>query len=133
MSFSCSIDTNAILRYLIGDNEPQYKLVAKLLKETDDQIAVADVAVVETVHVMERYYEMSRTDIAEALHGFMNLHVINCNRVMLSEALGLFVKYPAQSFEDCCLVVYAELSGATPLYTFDKKLAKQAPSTQLIV
>ncbi len=34
--------------------------------------------------------------------------------------------------EDCCLATYAELNDAKPLWTFDQKLARQAPDAKLV-
>lgn len=128
-----SLDTNVILRFLLQDNAEQTaKINALLLKQNSSQLAVADLALVESVFVMQRYYDISRKDIAELLHRFMGLQAINCNRVLFDSALDIYVKHPALSFEDCCLATYAQLNNALPLYTFDKKLSRQTEQTVLV-
>lgn len=127
-----SLDANAVLRFMLGDVPEQKALVVQLLRHTDGQFAVADVAIMEIVHALWRYYGIERSDIQQSLRAFMNLSQINCNRALFDGALEQYVLHPALSFEDCCLAVYAELNDAAPLYTFDKKLARQAPSAQLI-
>lgn len=94
---------------------------------------VADTAVIEVAFVLERYYELDRSQVAEAISGIMALAEVNCNRSLFEKALPLFVKHPGLSFEDCCLATYPELNNAKPLWTFDQKLASQATSAKLIV
>lgn len=133
MRLSGSLDTNAILRFLIGDIPKQRQAVSRLIDSSVDQLAVADIAVVETIFVLQRVYGVTREEIANMIRVFMGLKAVNCNRAMLDEALNFFVRFPAQSFEDCCLAVYAELNNAEPLYTFDKKLANQLSGAKLLV
>ena len=62
----------------------------------------------------------------------MKLKQINCNQALFEKALALFIAHANLSFEDCCLAAYAQITDAEPLWTFDKKLANQAPSAKLI-
>ncbi len=132
MKFSGSLDTNAILRLLINDIPSQHEAVKALLVSANGQFAVADIAIIELVFVLERYYGFSRQQASEALTGLMQLKEINCNRTLFEKALPIYLNHSALSFEDCCLSNYAALNGAEPLWTFDKKLATQAPSAKLI-
>ncbi len=129
---SGSLDTNAILRLIVGDDAAQAKKVIQLLSKANSQVAVADIALTEAIYVLQRYYHVDRDDITSLISNFMTLPVINCNRVLFDRALVLYTEHPALSFEDCCLAVYAELNDATPLYTFDKKLASQLEHTTLL-
>lgn len=132
MSVVGSLDTNALLRYIVGDIPEQADAVERLLRQAGGQLAVADIAIIEVVFVLNLYYGMSRGEVAEALRMIMNLREINCNRNLFNAALTDFVEHPALSFEDCCLAQYAKLSGAVPLYTFDRKLANQSGYARLI-
>ncbi len=132
MNFSGSLDTSAILRLILGDIPNQRELVANLIAKSREQIAVSDIAIAETVFVLAREYGISRQEISDIITAFMNIATINCNRVLIDEALKLFVMHPALSFEDCTLTTYANLNDATPLYTFDKKLAHQLTYARLI-
>lgn len=127
-----SLDTNAILRLIVGDDAAQARKVTQLLSKANSQVAVAYIALTEAIYVLQRYYHVERDDIASLISNFMNLPVINCNRVLFDRALVLYTEHPALSVEDCCLAVYAALNDATPLHTFDKKLASQLEHTALI-
>ena len=132
MGLSGSLDTNALLRLLLNDIPEQHEATKKLLSKVSGQLAIADIAVIELVCVLERYYGFSRQQTEEAITGLMQLKEINCNRALFEKALSMYLNYPALSFEDCCLSTYAILNDAEPLWTFDKKLATQAISTKLI-
>jgi predicted nucleic-acid-binding protein len=130
---SGSFDTNAILRLLLNDIPDQHNAVKTLIDQADnDQFYIADTAIIELVFVLHRYYNFRRSQISEALMGFMKLKEISCNRLLFERLLPTFVEHAALSFEDCYLTVHAELNNVAPLWTFDKKLASQAANAKLI-
>lgn len=132
MKCSGSLDTNALLRLLLNDIPPQHEAVKALLIKAPGQLAVADIAIIELVFVLERHYGLSRQQAQEAVAGLMQLQEITCNRSLFERALPLYLNHSALSFEDCCLSSYAALNEAEPLWTFDKKLASQAAAAKLI-
>jgi predicted nucleic-acid-binding protein len=123
--FECSLDTNVVLALLTGDRPEQARKVKELLIKATKQIAVADIALVESIFVLTREYGLGREQVKVVLEGLLSLEVLNCNRVAFRKALEVFELFPALSFEDCLLATYADLNDAAPLYTFDKKLALQ--------
>ncbi len=130
--FSGSLDTNVLLRLLLNDVADQHLAVVRLFRNANGQFAVADTAFIEVVFVLERNYQFTRLQIVEALEGLTALKEINCNRTLFEKALPVFTTHPTLSFEDCCLAAYAELNGAEPLWTFDKKLASQVSGAKLM-
>jgi len=127
-----SLDTNIILRLLLNDIPDQRVTAKHLLEKTDGIFEIADASIVEVVFVMSRYYELGRGDVSKGILDFITQPNINSNQILFKKALNLFVNRPALSFEDCCLSVYAEINQAEPLWTFDKKLAAQAPNAKLV-
>jgi predicted nucleic-acid-binding protein len=129
-TFGGSLDANVVLRLLLNDVPDQHAAAVALLDSAAAPFVVSDVAVIEVVFALCRHYEFSRGAAAEAIEGLMSLTQIESNRALFMRALPLFAEHPKLSFEDCCLVSYAELCNAQPLWTFDKKLAGQAPSAR---
>lgn len=127
-----SLDANVVLRLLLNDVPDQHAAAIALLESASAPFVVSDIAVIEVVFALCRHYEFSRGAASAAIEGLMSLTEIDCNRVMFSRALPLFTDHPKLSFEDCCLATYAEVSNAQPLWTFDRKLAGQAPSARLV-
>jgi predicted nucleic-acid-binding protein len=130
--FTGSLDTNVLLRLLLNDIPEQHTAAKKLMRQTNNQFAVADTVIIELVFALDRYYGFSRLQIAEAVDGLMVLKEINCNRILFEKALPIFINHSGLSFEDSCLAIYAQLNEAEPLWTFDKKLANQAANARLV-
>lgn len=127
-----SLDANVLLRLLLNDVPDQHAAAISLIEHADTALHVSDVAVIEVVFALCRHYEFSRTAVAEAVDGLMSLTQIDGNHALFKRAIPLFTTHPKLSFEDCWMAAHAELSGATPLWTFDKKLAAQADSARLV-
>jgi len=127
-----SLDANVILRILVADIPSQYATAKKLIESAEGQFAVSDTALIEVVFVLHKAYGLKRQEVKEAIEGVMSLRQINCNRTLFDNALLLYVTVPSLSFEDCAIATYAKLNSALPLYTFDKKLAKNTPGSKLL-
>ncbi len=128
---SGSLDTNILLRLIVGDVPEQTLVIETLLAEAT-VLQVADIAIFETVFVLQSYYKFSREDIYGSLTAIVRHPKINCNRRLFEQAFTLYRQYPKLSLVDCALTLYAELNNATPLYTFDKDLAKSLANTQTL-
>lgn len=127
-----SLDANVILRLILRD-VPKLSDAASDLLARGQHFHFADIAMMEVVFALERYYEIPRLEIAEIVQSLVNHPKIILNRVLFEEALISFPKFPKLSFEDCCLAAYAKLNGALPLWTFDEKLSKQLNRTTKLI
>ena len=96
------------------------------------QVAVADLAITETVFVLEKSLGVPRKSVAQFLDALIANQHLNLNRALLRRVIPHYQEHPAVSFNDCCLEAYAALGQQTPLYTFDKKLARQLPQAELV-
>lgn len=129
-----SLDTNTLLRLLLADVPKQTAAVEALLADTSQKFAVADMVFTEIVWVLQgRTFGYDRNHITDNLQSIIAIKHVSCNRAMLERAIPLYVDHQNISFIDACLAVYAELNGATPLLTFDKKLALALPKTVSIL
>ncbi len=128
-----SLDTNVVLRLIVGDVETQRARAMELVQGSKTQLAVADIVFVELEYALTKHYEFSRKEVASLLGAFAGHPKINCNRSLITAVLAQYVHHPALSFTDIALSVYADLNQATPLWTFDKKLATQSPHAKLLV
>ena len=110
------LDTNAILRYLLNDNERQAEAVAESVRAgaftTTEVIA-------EAVYVLSGVYKMTREEVSWVIHCVL-LDVKVDNLKALRYALGLF-NQTNLDFVDCLFVAYHKVLGVEIL-SFDKKL-----------
>lgn len=126
-----SIDTNLLLRLVLMDVPAQYKTAIGLL-EKHEKVAISDLAITETVFVLEKVKGIKRELIVEMIESFVANQGVVMNRTLFSRAIALYVKHKTESFNDCCLAVYAKLNNQTPLYTFDKKMVRDLPHVELV-
>ena len=126
-----SLDTNCLLRWLLDDIPEQAALVSSLVN-SGESFFVADVALIETVFVLEKLKKISRETIEKAIMAVIENVSISCNRELFVEILPVYTKYPKLSFVDCYLEALARKTGNSPLLTFDQKLAKQLFGAKLI-
>jgi len=118
------LDTNIILRYLLKDLEDQYVAVQGKLKKLKHAGGVAVVfgeVVVECIHVMEKLYRMTRTDIVSILKPFLQTEVILLeDKNTVVKALSMY-ETTRLSYVDC-LIIQKGRDDEIEIFTFDKKL-----------
>lgn len=120
-----SLDTSVIMRLLTGDI-PELEKSALALINSGKDFLVSDTSLIEAIYALNEYYKVPRHQAAEAiLELAANPHLLT-NQKIFEEVFRLYEKQPALSVEDCYLAVKANADKAQPLWTFDKKLAKQS-------
>ncbi len=127
-----SLDTNIILRFILGDVPEQCLKIQDLLMRQNVMYDVADLVITEAVYVMQSTYGLSREKIVDGLQKLLWFPEINYNRKLFDQVFPMYLEHPKLSFNDCCLVVYANLNEAEPLWTFDQKLARQMPGAKML-
>jgi len=127
-----SLDTNVLLRLALGDIPEQFDQVEALLSRTDVAFVVADAAIVELVFALQTHYGMSRAAVADTVMSLLNVDSIKGDMSLFERVSAHFVTHSKLSFTDCYLAEYARQSSATPLWTFDSKLANQHEYAQMV-
>jgi predicted nucleic-acid-binding protein len=120
------IDTNVVLRYLLGDHaefSPRAEaFMADLSEGTTKRAEILDVVLVECVYVMERYYEIPRCEIVEKLSGILNFSgIVNPDKAELLEAL---LKYENSNIDIVDCILAAHSSSEKVVISFDKDIKK---------
>lgn len=131
MKPSGSLDTNLLLRLITLDVPQQHRAVKKLL-ETEQKFLVDDIAVVEIVYALQGHYKFSRAQIANSILPLLQIAQIIVDDSLIKTSVEYYLAHPALSFEDCYLSAKAGKINATPLWTFDRKLASQLPEAKLL-
>ena len=117
------LDTNVLLRFLVGDNLAQKNQAAVWFKEAEQgmrDIAVHPLVVAESCFVLESVYGKPRDEIAYALEVFLTQRWLG---VVERDALALtWSGYRSGlHFVDSFLIALAQLQSAE-LLTFDKRV-----------
>ena len=129
-----SIDTNIVLRCILGDVPRQRSLAVSILKSSESLHYLSNQALLECIYVLEITEEMTRREVVDLLTFFLARFSdkIIYDRALTKLAFPLYLSHPKLSWVDCALAAEAELSHHEPLLTFDRKLANQLPQAKLV-
>ena len=121
-----ALDTNVILRYLVGDDAEQAEAARALLDglTPGNPGFICREVVLEVAWVLERSYGFTRSRIAESLMDLTasdSLVVENSDDVA---AAAHRYRQGGPGFSDRMVLSAAERVGAVPLRTFDRRLAR---------
>jgi len=127
-----SVDANVLLRAALDLGDGQTVLARGLLASADRTFQVSLIVLAEFVHVLTTHYGLSRAQVSAVVDWVSGLESLDYPRDLVAAGLAAYRSHPKLSFEDCLLAEEAMAAGATPLWTFDAKLARQHPSARLV-
>jgi len=127
---SPTLDTNLLLRLVLGDIPEQYEIVKSLVTAPGALYRVTDTAIAELVHALLHHYHLSRRQVAEIVRALLADPHLDANKGFLAGVVAVFEHHPSLSYTDCYLAEEARSSGHVPLLTFDRKLAAQHDAAQ---
>ena len=121
-----ALDTNVLVRYLVRDDERQAESARALLESltTERSGYVCREVVEELVWVLDRAYGVSRERIATILQELVATEslVVESSGDVARAALRYRAGGPG--FSDLMILAAAKRSGALPLHTLDRKVAR---------
>jgi len=113
------VDANIILRYLLSDNEELSALAEQIIDNNSIYLPIE--VLCEVVYVLEKVYNVDKSEITTELTGFLN--DIDVTVPSKETVLVGLRNYGTENldFVDCILAGYSEVNRAT-IHSFDKKL-----------
>ncbi|MCL2735789.1 MAG: PIN domain-containing protein [Propionibacteriaceae bacterium] len=127
-----SVDTNVLLRAAIDLGDEQTRRARVLLADPDRRFLVSLLVIAEFVHALTSHYAMTRPQAAAIVGWVMDIESVICPRDLIASSMRRYVAHPKLSLEDCLIADQARACDATPLWTFDVKLARQHPVATLV-
>ena len=116
------LDTNVLLRFLIGDDPPKAaraKALMERIERGEETVAISDEVLTETVWTLESYYDVPRPECSQRLTALLSFPGIRVSSAsILLEALRQYGATSAD-FVDCLLAARS-IDGKTPIYSFDE-------------
>jgi predicted nucleic-acid-binding protein len=124
-----ALDTNALVRLLIDDDEKQAGIVKELIVSAEKQgrqILILTEVLIETVWVLESVYECTREDIHSFLEtlAYTSAFTLSEPQIVIN-TIRHFRK--GGDFADIIIVMQALNHQAKKMLSFDKKLQKLFP------
>ena len=126
---TASLDTNILMRYIWKDVPGQREKAIRLIDDENQTFHVSDLVISELAFNLKMDH-IRRKTIARILENILLKRNIQANPLIINKVLPFFAEHPALSFVDCYAAFDAETDKATPLWTFDRKLANQHPSAK---
>lgn len=127
------IDTNLLVRFLTEDDPAKAKAVDGLLARAgkgEIKVLVPSIVIAELVWVLESFYKMEATDIAELVEAVLNTPGVEVtNKSIINSALKLY-KIKKIDMIDAWIIEFAKEAGVGTVYTFDKKHFKDAEGVE---
>jgi predicted nucleic-acid-binding protein len=125
------LDTNVLVRYIMQDDPKQSPKATKIVESLEGVGSgyVTLVSIVELVWVLSASFELTRSQVAQALDGIIRtkqLQVESADQVI--RALRIF-KVGKSDFADCLIERSADSAGCEKTLTFDVNASRHAGMT----
>lgn len=125
------LDTNILARHLTGDPPAQARRATLFLSKADELI-LTDLIFAELVYVLESYYGLSRSTVAELARSLLALESIAvADQDLLLRSLDLY-ESQRLDFAEAYLAATAEISGIEKVASFDRTLDRVASIERIV-
>jgi predicted nucleic-acid-binding protein len=122
-----AIDTNILVRFLIGDDEQQAKKAYNILKKAEsekEELFVPLLVVLELIWVLESVYKIARTDILDSIKEFLLMPILRFEHKSVLQQFTLSAQKNRYDLADLLIACSAKIQGCETVLTFDKKVSK---------
>ena len=117
------VDTNVLIRHLTGDPPAQARLATRYLEQADE-LLLPDLILAEVAYVLESFYEVARSEVAEALRAVLTFRATRVGDAPLLMRTVELYEVHRLDFADAYLAASAERSGVGVVASFDRGLDK---------
>jgi predicted nucleic-acid-binding protein len=116
-----AIDTDIIVRYVVGDGGEQFGRAIDILE--NNEVSIASTAVLETEWVLRDAYEFAREDVLAALEKVFGLPTVMLrDQPIVRKAMNLLAS--GMDFADALHL--AQAGDCEAFVTFDRRLVRKA-------
>lgn len=114
------LDSNIILRYLLGDSKASK--VERILKDKKI-LVISDIVIAEVVWTLGRFYKWPKGKIVQFLLVLLKNGNVEFNENTIFPTLNTFLKYNVR-YTDAYISVTMRQSKVKSIYSFDKDFDK---------
>ncbi len=122
-----ALDTNILVRYFAQDDPAQCAVVLRFLSKPSGVYYISDLVILETAWVLQKAYDWTPTEVAQALMRLLLVHnLVFRDEFLLKEALRAYEN--GADLGDELIWREALAAGCKKIASFDRKLQKSQPS-----
>jgi len=122
-----AIDTNILIRFLVGDDKQQTKKVYNIFKKTEfdkKELFIPLLVILELIWVLESVYEISRSDILESISDLLLMPILSFEHQTAVQQFSNEAQKNQSDLSDLLIAHSAKEQGCEAVITFDKKASK---------
>ena len=121
------IDTNILIRFLVGDDKQQTKKVYNIFKKIEldkKELFVPLLVVLELIWVLESVYEISRPEILDSISELLLMPILKFEHQSALQQFTNAGQGNKYDLSDLLIAHSAKEQGCETVLTFDKKASK---------
>lgn len=129
-----AVDTNVLLRFLIGDDPVQTPRAVRLIDEASargEPVFISQIVLCEVEWVLDTTYGASRVEIYGILKRLLASEVFKVEDAPRADSCLEQYRERRGDYSDYLLGGAAQAAGATTTFTFDRKLRRDPDFTPL--
>ncbi len=122
-----AIDTNILIRFLVGDDELQAKKVYSIFKKAESEkkeLFVPLLVVLEMIWVLESVYDISRIEILNSISDLLLMPIFKFDQLSALQQIVHSAQGNTYDLSDLLIAHSAKANGCEAVITFDKKASK---------
>lgn len=122
-----AIDTNIIVRFLVGDDELQARKVYNIFKKvesTKGELFVPLLVVLELIWVLESVYGITRKEIIDSISELLLMPILKFENLSTLQQFTQNASGTKYDLSDLLIAYSAAEQGCESVITFDKKASK---------
>ena len=121
------IDTNILVRFLVGDDEVQAKKVYKIFKKAEfvkNELFVPLLVILELIWVLESVYEIPRKEILDSIGELLLMPILQFEHQSVLHQFIQNSQGNRYDLSDLLIAHSAKEQGCDSVITFDQKASK---------
>ena len=117
------IDTNIIIRFLVGDHDEHLIQATKIFTQVENgeiEVEILDTVIMEALFVLVKFYKLPKPEVITDLKRLISLRGVTGDKVILIEALNTLLEKNID-FVDALICAKSQLQGYGKL-SFDRDM-----------
>lgn len=121
------VDTNILIRFLVGDDERQAEKVYRIFKKVEsekNELFVPLLVTLELIWVLESVYEIKRAEILDSISELLLMPILHFEHQSTLQQFILAAQKNSCDLSDLLIAHSAKKQGCNTVLTLDKKASR---------
>ncbi|MBL7005071.1 MAG: type II toxin-antitoxin system VapC family toxin [Gammaproteobacteria bacterium] len=122
-----ALDTNVVVRFLVGDDQTQAQKVYSLFKEAEKnrhEFYISILVLIEVICVVESIYKIKRNELLASISDLTQMPIFQFEHYEAIQSFIIDAHGNNYDLSDLLIAHCADQKSASPVLTFDIKAAK---------